>query len=120
MCVPVASSCVPKAKRRVRSKLRRVRGLSLLGCGLCSVLAGANIALAQIPGGQIPGGLPSTVAPGRDRPPLMAPTQPNFDFRIEQPNRSTIPRAVDELRFHLEDIRVQGAVTLPADSFRPF
>jgi hemolysin activation/secretion protein len=86
----------------------------MLGCGLCSLLAGAGIALAQIPGG-----LPSTVAPGRDRPPLMAPTQPNFDFRIEAPNRSAVPRAVDELRFHLEDIRVQGAVTLPPESFRP-
>lgn len=110
----VASSRVQKPIRRARSKLRRLRIVSKLGCGVCSLLAGANIALAQIPGG-----LPSTVAPGRDRPPLMAPTQPNFDFRIETPNRSSVPRAVDELQFHLEDIRVQGAVTLPPESFRP-
>jgi hemolysin activation/secretion protein len=78
------------------------------------MFAGTGVALAQIPGG-----LPSTVAPGRDRPPLSTPAQPDFDFRIEAPNRSSVPRAVDELRFHLTDIHVVGAVTLPAESFRP-
>ncbi len=96
------------------SRLTLFRISSKLACGVCSALAGANLAFAQIPGG-----LPSTVEPGRDRPPLSTPAQPNFDFRIETPNRSAVPRAVDEIRFHLEDIQVKGAVTFSADHFRP-
>ena len=110
----MASDCLKKFKRRARSKSKRYRTLAKAGCGLGSLLAGMNIASAQLPGG-----LPSTVGPGRDRPALSAPTQPDFDFRIEAPNRSSVPRAVDELRFHLEDIRIQGAATLDPANFRP-
>ena len=58
--------------------------------------------------------------PGRDRPPLTAPAQPKFDFRIETPGRSSVPRSVDEIRFRLNGIEVKGAVTLPASQFRGF
>jgi hemolysin activation/secretion protein len=81
---------------------------------LCVALAGVDVAFAQIPGG-----LPGAVEPGRDRPPLMTPAQPNFDFSIEAPSRSPVPRAVDEIRFHLGEIQVMGAVTLSPDRFRP-
>jgi hemolysin activation/secretion protein len=67
---------------------------------------------------QVPGGLPSTVLPGRDRPPITDPAQPKFDFRIETPSRSSVPRAVDEIRFHLNSIEIKGAVTLPASGFQ--
>ncbi|HSS14160.1 MAG TPA: ShlB/FhaC/HecB family hemolysin secretion/activation protein [Rhizomicrobium sp.] len=66
---------------------------------------------------QIPGGLPGTVEPGRDRPSPAIPAEPKFEFRIETPSRSSVPRAVDEIRFRLSGIRVNGAVTLPANSF---
>jgi hemolysin activation/secretion protein len=77
------------------------------------MLAGIASAAAQVPGG-----LPSTVQPGRDRPPITMPAQPNFEFRIETPSRSSVPRAVDEIRFHLNSIEIKGAVTLPASGFR--
>ncbi|HET7085993.1 MAG TPA: ShlB/FhaC/HecB family hemolysin secretion/activation protein [Rhizomicrobium sp.] len=64
--------------------------------------------------------LPSSVQPGRDRPPLTIPGQPQFDFRIETPGRSSVPRSVDEIRFRLNGLEIKGAVTLPAERFRPF
>ena len=63
--------------------------------------------------------MPGAVEPGRDRPLPEAPTQPQYDFTIETPSRSAVPRAVDELHFLVRDIRVEGATSLPADSFRP-
>jgi hemolysin activation/secretion protein len=62
--------------------------------------------------------LPGSVLPGRDRP-LPAPTpESDFDFRIESPRRSPVPRAVDELRFPLRDIRITGATVVPPDELR--
>jgi len=45
--------------------------------------------------------------------------QTPFDFTIEAPSRTQVPRSVEELRFHLSDIQIEGAETLPAESFRP-
>jgi len=70
---------------------------------------------APLPRGELPG----AVEPGRDRPALETPTQPPFDFTIEAPTRSQIPRAVEELRFTLTNIQIEGAKTLPPESFRP-
>ena len=81
---------------------------------LCGALLDIEPAAAQIPGG-----LPGAVEPGRDRPAPTVPAEPDFDFRIETPSRSSVPRAVDEIRFRLKDIRVNGAVTLSPDRFRP-
>lgn len=75
------------------------RIVSTLAGALCSALLGIESAAAQIPGG-----LPSAIEPGRDRPALTVPAQPNFDFRIETPSRSSVPRAVDEIRFRLKGI----------------
>jgi hemolysin activation/secretion protein len=77
------------------------------------------LAVASPAQGQIPGGLPGAVEPGRDRPPIATPQQPNFDFTIEGPRRSPVPRDVDEIQFHLNDIVVNGAVTIPPERFRP-
>ncbi|MBK5263843.1 MAG: ShlB/FhaC/HecB family hemolysin secretion/activation protein, partial [Alphaproteobacteria bacterium] len=85
--------------------------------GLAVVIAISALCTAGGATAQIPGGLPSTVKPGRDRPSLSIPAQPKFDFRIETPSRSSVPRAVDEIRFQLNGIQVNGAVTLPASSF---
>lgn len=67
---------------------------------------------------QIPDQLPSSVLPGRDRPTPTPPAEPKFDFRIETPGRSSVPRAVDEIRFRLNGVEIKGAVTLPAERFR--
>jgi hemolysin activation/secretion protein len=59
------------------------------------------------------------VQPGRDRPlPEPPPAVPESNFSIEAPHRSAVPRAVDEIHFKLNDIRIVGAVTIPASSFR--
>jgi hemolysin activation/secretion protein len=63
--------------------------------------------------------LPGAVQPGRDRPGPATPTQPDFDFSIVAPHRSAVPRAVDEVRFKLVDIKITGAKTIPAATFRP-
>jgi hemolysin activation/secretion protein len=64
--------------------------------------------------------LPGAVQPGRDRPvpPPPAPSS-DYDFSIQAPHRSAVPRAADEIHFKLTDIRIVGAVTLSANSFRP-
>jgi hemolysin activation/secretion protein len=65
--------------------------------------------------------LPGAVQPGRDRPlPESLPPPSGYDFSIEAPHRSAIPRAVDEIHFKVTDIRVTGAVTLQAARLRPF
>jgi hemolysin activation/secretion protein len=63
--------------------------------------------------------LPGAVQPGRDRPGPSLPTQPDFDFRIESPERSPVTRAVDELHFTLTDLRITGTHLLPESAFRP-
>ncbi len=47
------------------------------------------------------------------------PTQSDFDFSIVAPHRSPVPRAVDEVHFQLSDIKISGAVSIPAAQFRP-
>src|SRR3984885_1118797 len=63
--------------------------------------------------------LPGAVQPGHDRPVPQPEAPPNFDFSVEAPHRSPVPRAVDEIHFKLADIRIVGATTLSPDSFRP-
>jgi len=63
--------------------------------------------------------LPGAVQPGRDRQGPAAPPQPDFDFSIVTPHRSAVPRAVDEVRFKLSDIKIVGSVKIPADQFHP-
>lgn len=64
--------------------------------------------------------LPGAVQPGRDRPTPEIPALPgNYDFSVEAPHRSPVPRSVDEIHFKLTDLHIVGAVTLPAERFRP-
>jgi hemolysin activation/secretion protein len=63
--------------------------------------------------------LPGAVQPGHDRPVPEPAQPPSFDFSVEAPQRSAIPRAVDEIHFKLNDIRITGAVSLSKDQFTP-
>jgi len=66
-----------------------------------------------------PVNLPGAIEPGHDRPlPQPAPPPSNLDFSVEAPHRSSVPRAVDEIKFKLVDIKIEGAVTLGNDHFR--
>ena len=54
--------------------------------------------------------IPPDADTSRLRPlPLPLPSVPNFDLRIETPEKSAVPRAVDELTFNVKEIVVEGA-----------
>jgi hemolysin activation/secretion protein len=78
-------------------------------------LAPVRPVMAQV----LPRELPGSVEPGRDRPLPEAPSPPQYDFTIETPSRSSVPRAVNELHFLVREIRIEGAEALPPESFRP-
>ena len=78
------------------------RTLFLYGA-TCALVAGSS-AFAQVTP-------PVAVQPGRPQP--QTPAQPDFDFRLEAPQRSPVPRSVDEIHFKLNDISdCKGAVRL--------
>jgi hemolysin activation/secretion protein len=83
------------------------------GAAVLFALAAGVPAVAQ------PVQLPGSVLPGRDRLPPAPLPESDFDFRVESPRRSPVPRAVDELRFPLRDIRLSGATVLDAERLRP-
>lgn len=63
--------------------------------------------------------LPGAVEPGHERPLPPAAPESNYDFTIETPHRSPVPRAVDELRFELKDIVINGATVFPPETLKP-
>ncbi|MGH7126102.1 MAG: ShlB/FhaC/HecB family hemolysin secretion/activation protein, partial [Stellaceae bacterium] len=93
------------------------RGRAALLCALLvlsAVLSAAGSAFAQVPKN-----LPGAVEPGRDRPLPTPPPAGTFDFSIETPRRSPVPRAVDELRFQLKGITIVGATVFSPDELKP-
>jgi hemolysin activation/secretion protein len=68
---------------------------------------------------QIPNALPSTILPGRDRPPPPLPPESDFEFSIQSPGRAPQPRSVDEIKFVLRDIKIEGAHAFPPEAFAP-
>ncbi len=75
------------------------------------LLAGALPASAQV--------LPGAVTPGRDRtgPEAVSPASPDFDFSIVSTHRSPVPRAVDEVRFKVKEVKIVGATHLKWHDF---
>jgi hemolysin activation/secretion protein len=57
--------------------------------------------------------------PGQGRPIPELPATPNFDFSIEAPRRSPVPRAVEELSFEVKDIRIAGSTVYSPEQLRP-
>jgi hemolysin activation/secretion protein len=97
------------------SDFTQPRGGARVGLRVLAAAAGLLL-LAGHAGAQV---VPGTIAPGHDRPGPAIPTQPDFDFSIIAPHRSPVPRAVDEVHFKLTDIKIEGAVSIPASRFRP-
>jgi hemolysin activation/secretion protein len=65
--------------------------------------------------------LPGSVQPGRETQPLpQLPSENEFDFSIQQPGRSPVPRAAEELVFTLHGINVVGATVYKAEDLRAF
>ena len=65
---------------------------------------------------------PSTADQSRERVPT--PTLPQggvpFNFRLQSPERSPIPRAIDSLKFTLGGVRVEGSSIYEAEDLRSF
>ncbi|MGA0810802.1 MAG: POTRA domain-containing protein, partial [Burkholderiaceae bacterium] len=60
--------------------------------------------------------LPGDSDTSRIRPPaLPLPATPSFDLRIESPERSAIPKAVDEIDFEVKAIVVEGVTAYSPD-----
>jgi hemolysin activation/secretion protein len=57
--------------------------------------------------------------PGQDRPLPEAAPQPDLDFTIQEPRRSAVPRAVEELTFDVKDVRIVGATHYGQDALHP-
>lgn len=93
---------------RWRKRLLLAAAFSIAGGTLCTAGAAAPVAL------------PGSVEPGRDRPlPALPAPDPDYEFRIEAPQRSPVPRDVDAIHFKLTDIRIDGAKTVPAEQLTP-
>lgn len=91
--------------RRFRFPRRRVAGLWLAAtvAGCQGTIASAQNAIKLPPQGDI----------ARQRvAPLPLPPA-DYDFRIQNPERSAVPRAVDEIEFSVRSIRVVGAKHFP-------
>jgi len=86
---------------------------------LCAVLAaGSGWAQVQPPLPSPSPFPPGFVPPSQERPQPAPPTG-TFDFSIETPRRSPVPRAVDELRFQLKDVNIVGATVFTPDELKP-
>lgn len=80
------------------------------------------LAVAGVSGGgalAAPVTVPGAVQPGHERQLPQPSAAPSVDFSIVAPQRSPVPRDVDQIHFKLRGIRIEGAVTIPADTFRP-
>jgi hemolysin activation/secretion protein len=84
---------------------------------LLAVAAAAAHAQTPVPRPQLPG----AAEPGRElrQPVVPAVPQSEFDLTIQSPRRAPIPRAVDELRFDVREIRINGATVYMPDELRP-
>jgi hemolysin activation/secretion protein len=91
---------------RIADCVRAAGAAASLGVAFLALPAGAQV---QLPG---------SVLPGRDRPTDVLVPDTNFDLHIDSPRRSPVPRAVDELRFPLRDIRINGATVIPPEELR--
>ncbi len=96
--------------KAARSPTRTATARFFVAAALAMAFSGGAWAQAVTPTGQIP--------PGQTRPLPEAPP-PGFDFRIEQPRPSPVPRAVEELSFTIRDIEVTGTIVYSSASFRP-
>ena len=84
--------------------------------GLVAILVASQPSLAQV----TPPSLPSQSEISRERVTLPPPTTPNFDLRIQQPEKSAVARAIDEVEFEVRRIAVEGATAFPPDRVNAF
>ena len=67
-----------------------------------------------------PQSLPGTIQPGREPLPALPPPQaPDFELTIESLRRAATPETGEQLTFHLNGIRIEGASAIPVSRFTP-
>ena len=87
---------------------------------MLSAVLTVGSALAQVPqSAPSPSPFPPGFVPPSQERPQPGPPPGSFDFSIETPRRSPVPRAVDELRFQLTGVNIVGATVFPPETFRP-
>lgn len=91
-----------------------------LGCSAAGItgtlMIGAVPALAQV----TPQSLPSQGEISRERVTLPPVETPQFDLRIQAPDKSAVPKAVDEIQFRVDAIVVDGAAAFPRERVDAF
>ncbi|GAA4010736.1 ShlB/FhaC/HecB family hemolysin secretion/activation protein [Sphingomonas humi] len=80
------------------------------------MLLAAQPALAQV----TPPSLPSQSDISRSRVTLPPPKTPDFDLRIQRPEKAPVARAIDEVDFAVTGIMVDGATAFPPDQVNAF
>lgn len=87
-----------------------------LGARLTATLLLAGTAGAAL--AQASPQIPSQADISRQRVPQPLPETPQFDLRIQTPERAAVPRAVDEIDFEVQRIVVEGADHYPEAEVR--
>ena len=68
-----------------------------------------SFALAQVPSNQqLRQQLDQQINTSRDRIEVPLPSTPNFDLRLQAPEKSALPKAIDELRFDVKGFAYEG------------
>jgi hemolysin activation/secretion protein len=92
---------------------------SALQCSIAAIVGG----LASFSWAQVPRIIPPDADTSRMRVPVPMPRLPEFDLRIQTPEKAATPRAVDELEFELKGVKFEGAQRYPEQEmlalFRP-
>jgi hemolysin activation/secretion protein len=84
-----------------------------LQTGLWALILPISVAAQPAAAQQTPR-LPNEVDISRERVPLDVPHPSDFELRIQTPEKSAVPRSVDELQFAIRGIKVEGAAYYPA------
>ncbi|WP_267382562.1 MULTISPECIES: POTRA domain-containing protein [unclassified Sphingomonas] len=91
----------------------RLGGKAAFGAAVIWGVPGMLAAQQAAPPPQTPPALPSQSDISRARVGLPPPETPGFDLRIQAPEKSAVPKAVDSIDFHLSRIVVEGATAYP-------
>ncbi len=81
-----------------------------------SLIVGANPATAQL----TPQTLPSQGEVSRERLTLPPVEIPKFELRIQAPEKSAVPKAVDAIQFLVQHVDVEGATAFPPEQINAF
>ena len=104
-----------KTMQQIYSKNNSMRHIVLATCLLAACVLQLQLAHAQVPV-QVPAGDADT---SRLRvAPLPLPGLPNFDLKIETPEKAPVSKAVDEIEFTIKQIKVEGVTQYPPEQIK--